>query len=625
MWRSAAARLLAADPAAGVAARHAALVRDGVLAADAAQAAGARRLGRLEGELADHRAASAAWRAACGAHDATWRAAAPAALAEEARREAIDGGGGGGGILPEWLRLPAALGGARGAERAATSAAVAVRAQRRLLAALGPPPAPPPPPRGVFLHGPVGAGKSMLMDLFFAAADARELAPSRRRLHFNTVSIELNERLAALGRARAAARAAEAAAEPVGRAAARGGGGAALLARLVGAGALGGPPADASARASLTARRAALAHRRRDLRRRAVPAGAFEAVLGAANSNALLGAARGLLLGLPLDADGGKAAADAGAPPAARLVAARRAPLLCFDELQSVDPFTVAALKAVLAAAAAAAGTLVATGNRPPAALPRHGLHEAMHAALVGALEAGCEVVELAGAAGDYRRRAAAPAPAPAGRGAARGAYVWPLGAAADAALAAAWAALPPPGAGDAAPAELRVAFGRALRVARRRGAAAWFDFGTLCGAPLGAADYAALAAAFPVLFLSGVPALTLDSRDRARRLISLVDEYYERPGGRLVVAAAAPPDALFDPGNAAAVAAAAAQLEGLQFEGEVEGARLRRDAGAPGGAAAVAPAAAALAALGGAEERFAFARAASRLHALCEVPPPAM
>ncbi len=460
-----------------------------------------------------------------------------------------------------------------------------------------------------------------MQDLFFAAADARELAPSRRRLHFNTVSIELNERLAALGRARAAARAAEAAAEPVGRAAARGGGAAALLARLVGAGVLGGPSADASARASLAARRAALAHRRRDLRRRAVPAGAFEAVLGAANSDALLGAARGLLLGLPLDADVGETAADAGAPPAARLVAACRAPLLCFDELQSVDPFTVAALKAVLAAAAAAGGTLVATGNRPPAALPRHGLHEAMHAALVGALEAGCEVVELAGAAGDYRRRAAAPAPA--GRGAARGAYVWPLGAAADAALAALWAALPPPGAGDAAPAELRVAFGRALRVARRRGGAAWFDFGALCGAPLGAADFAALADAFPTLFLSGVPALSLDSRDRARRLISLVDEYYERPGGRLVVAAAAPPDALFDPGDAAAgAAAAAAQLEGLQFEGEVECARLRRDAGAPGGAAAVAPAAAALAALGGAEERFAFARAASRLHALCEVPP---
>ena len=45
------------------------------------------------------------------------------------------------------------------------------------------------------------------------------------------------------------------------------------------------------------------------------------------------------------------------------------------------------------------------------------------------------------------------------------------------------------------------------------------------------------------------------------------------------------------------------------------EGARLRRDLGADGGVAPVAATPARLAALGGAEERFAFARAVSRLH----------
>ena len=53
--------------------------------------------------------------------------------------------------------------------------------------------------------------------------------------------------------------------------------------------------------------------------------------------------------------------------------------------------------------------------------------------------------------------------------------------------------------------------------------------------------------------------------------------------------------------------------------DSQVEGRRLRRDATADGGVAPVAatPAAAAMAAamLGGAEERFAFARAVSRLH----------
>ena len=59
--------------------------------------------------------------------------------------------------------------------------------------------------------------------------------------------------------------------------------------------------------------------------------------------------------------------------------------------------------------------------------------------------------------------------------------------------------------------------------------------------------------------------------------------------------------------------------LESLQFEGAVEGSRLRRDVQADGGVAPVAAtpaeAVATAAALGGAEERFAFARAVSRLY----------
>src|SRR5262249_6832425 len=68
------------------------------------------------------------------------------------------------------------------------------RARRRLLR-LGAP-ARAAPPRGLYLHGPGGRGKTMLIDLFFAGAPVEH----KRRTHLSAFLIEVHEQLHRLRR-----------------------------------------------------------------------------------------------------------------------------------------------------------------------------------------------------------------------------------------------------------------------------------------------------------------------------------------------------------------------------------------------------------------------------------------
>ncbi|KAL5120519.1 hypothetical protein ACEQ8H_001537 [Pleosporales sp. CAS-2024a] len=89
--------------------------------------------------------------------------------------------------------------------------------------------------------------------------------------------------------------------------------------------------------------------------------------------------------------------------------------------------------------------------------------------------------------------------------------------------------------------------YGRPISIPAQHNGVAFFTFEELCGAALGPADYITLASTYHTFVLSEVPVMQFLQKNEARRLITLVDALYEARC-RLVVTAAAGPDDIFFP-----------------------------------------------------------------------------
>jgi cell division protein ZapE len=213
---------------------------------------------------------------------------------------------------------------------------------------------------------------------------------------------------------------------------------------------------------------------------------------------------------------------------------ARRYRLICFDEFHVSDIADAMILGRLLTALLAAGVVFVMTSNYPPDGLYPNGLKRENFIATIRLLEQWLDVVEVDGGI-DYRLRTLEHAAS----------FLVPEGPVADAAMTATFEAMR---SGPDEPVKLTVE-GRLLTARRRAGSAIWFDFAELCDGPRSQRDYLELAQRFAVVFLSGIPVMSPEQRDLARRFTWLIDILYDHRV-KLVASAAAPAEKLYVAGH---------------------------------------------------------------------------
>eukprot|EP00200_Dunaliella_tertiolecta_P018552 CAMPEP_0202400428 /NCGR_PEP_ID=MMETSP1128-20130828/2722_1 /ASSEMBLY_ACC=CAM_ASM_000463 /TAXON_ID=3047 /ORGANISM="Dunaliella tertiolecta, Strain CCMP1320" /LENGTH=682 /DNA_ID=CAMNT_0049003971 /DNA_START=28 /DNA_END=2073 /DNA_ORIENTATION=- len=494
------------------------------------------------------------------------------------------------------------------------------RLREQVLKELGHPPKPPSSPKGVYLYGSVGSGKTLLMDIFYSALaqNSHHLGITKhRRVHFNTAMLEIHKLLHDQDRQQRQATHQGVLQHHHNRQGdneqassnSSSTGGLNASEDLYESGRMRrsfGMQGDEVAQQQKTSKKAVMAIRKYlSLSRMGrIPP---EAV-AASNSRCVALAAAGLL----------ESAED---------MHKLEAKVLCFDEMQVADVFSAVALKGIVEWITSCGGVMILTSNRAPEELPRHGLHEGMFSHFVDALNNTCDVVPLSSST-DYRmqmlaqgrqqqqqqQHAAVASPDTECEHALDKVYACPMCPATQEHLNRVWATVTQ---GAAASSEqVPVLFGRTLSVRKAARGAAYFHFAELCAAVTGPADFTALAQHYHTLFIHGVPAMSMQIRDQARRFITLVDELYNNKV-LLVLSSEVPPEELFSVNRT--LEEPILDLEQLQYEGAVEGSKLRTDLSSDAGVTTFATSPTevkeAKALLGGLEEQFAFARALSRLY----------
>ncbi len=210
---------------------------------------------------------------------------------------------------------------------------------------------------------------------------------------------------------------------------------------------------------------------------------------------------------------------------------AKRYRLICFDEVAVSDVADAMILGRLFTRTMDRGVVYCMTSNYHPDELYKGGLKREDFLPVIEVLKQRLDVIRVDGAV-DYRKRALQQVKV----------YHTPLTAETDRALMEAFKQIAEVEEEDH---ELDVE-GRVIPYRHRAAGVVWFDFKVICGWGRSQNDYIDLTKRFHTIIVSGVPRMSIEQADSARRFTLLVDVLYDQRV-KLIVSAEAPPEALLD------------------------------------------------------------------------------
>ena len=205
--------------------------------------------------------------------------------------------------------------------------------------------------------------------------------------------------------------------------------------------------------------------------------------------------------------------------------------ILCFDEFVVADVADAVILGKLMTYLFSMGVTLVATSNAEPKELYKHGLQRDLFLPAIDLLYQHTHVVNIDGGV-DYRLAFLQKA----------NIYFTPIDAESEKGLAYNFSELAPE---DGKPNHPIDVLGRELHTKRWADGVVWFGFQELCETSRSQNDYIEIARRFHTMILEKIPIFDEYKEDSARRLINLIDIFYEH-NVKLIISAAAPASALY-------------------------------------------------------------------------------